>query len=293
MLETRALLVRVVVYSWPGVVADKALAKEVAQRKGTSFEKLIVKKKLLYRRLATLRRVARETRKIVRTYTLPWDDSGWRLLPSELFFEFTSKIAECQREYRRRIENIISYYTAELERERRELGDLFNPKDYPTPEELRSRFMIVLDYQPVPTSGDFRVDMVADALIELKAQLEKKHEEALLGIKRYLREQIQDTAERLIRCLDRKVPKVTPALLKDTARLAQLLPPLNIVEDNLIKKAAELLREISMLGAEELRKNLLLRSVALQKARQVSQLLKEAEDAPDRTPALHRSASGF
>jgi hypothetical protein len=135
------------------------------------------------------------------------------------------------------------------------LGDLFNPEDYPSADEIASQFGIDTGFEPLPDAEDFRVDLV---------------EEEIESIREQLREEQQVKAEQAMRDLWNRTFKVvknmserlsTPdgvfrnTLVGNVADMAGLLGQMNVtddpeldklrreIEDKLIKYDAQALRE--------------------------------------------------
>jgi hypothetical protein len=59
------------------------------------------------------------------------------------------------------------------------LGDLFDRNEYPHPDEITHKFAFGYSFEPLPDSGDFRVDLHNDALDMLRASYQKASDQRL------------------------------------------------------------------------------------------------------------------
>jgi hypothetical protein len=66
----------------------------------------------------------------------------------------------------------LSAYDWEISQSQVKLGDLFNPDEYPTADNLRGKFRFKINYIPLPAANDWRVEMEQDALETLKQHYE-------------------------------------------------------------------------------------------------------------------------
>ena len=56
---------------------------------------------------------------------------------------------------------------------------MFVRDDYPTSEQIRSKFGVSVNYTPLPDAGDFRVDIGNEASTQLKAEYDKFYSDQL------------------------------------------------------------------------------------------------------------------
>jgi hypothetical protein len=122
-----------------------------------------------------------------------------------------------------------------------QLGDLFSRDEYPEPEELDSKFKFEYTISPLPTSGDFRIDIGEQA----KAELVQHYEE---HFNKRLNTAMRDVWDRLHNCLthmsdrlgeteDGKRKVFHSTLLSNANELVDLLSKLNITKDVKLEQA--------------------------------------------------------
>lgn len=96
--------------------------------------------------------------------TLPWTlagrdapgrRQGSRLLPNDIFFDFTKEMAAAKTAMQVRLQEFISEYPTLVQEAEKSLGTLFNAKEYPSAHSIASHFDLSFEFAPVPQGGDF------------------------------------------------------------------------------------------------------------------------------------------
>ena len=168
-INEAALLVTLSIGIPPLVKTDKKATKQVEDTNRTDRNIGEFKKKLLTAdtldKINTLRGEAR-------TYhyakTLPWGDLGIRLLPNVYLIDYQNELRRLSSEFENLTKDFLTAYPAEVAQAQLKLGDLFNEADYPPTAHLKDKFRFSVSFEPLPASGDFRVDIGATAAQELK-----------------------------------------------------------------------------------------------------------------------------
>jgi hypothetical protein len=142
---------------------------------------------------------------------------------------------------------------------------MFKRDDFPSASEIAAKFNVSLDIEPVPSTGDFRVDVGNDALAELQASLTRTNssrEQALMAdIQRRMGDHLQRMADRLVSDTDAKTDEPKQRRFHDTlvtnaydlCSLVKSLPAL--AGHDIDKAAAALERALSGTTAQTLRDN--------------------------------------
>lgn len=266
-IDTCALLVELSVSQWTARKLDRSTTEElVKDKKATEKGAARVNKHLFAGRseLETINQYVTETRGYVYDNTLPWSDSGIRLLPSAKFMEFNNELQDREDKFFGLVTEFVTIYPSLITAQAMALGDMFNRTDYPAPDDIEHRFRFNVNYMPVPSSGDFRVDVGNDAQEDLKKQLAKfadeRVENAMNGFKARMVEHLKRMSDRLgVDVVAGEVkPRVFHNTLLDTAHdLCDLAGSLNIVNDPQIEEARKALkRSISGVDVQDLRKDM-------------------------------------
>ena len=129
--------------------------------------------------------------------TMPWADRGPRLLPTSLFFDYKTEAAARQAYF----ENLVNKFEGEYPRLQQTahnyLGNLYDATDYPSVEEMRSKFGYRLVFSPVPDAGDFRIDLPAQELDAMKTQYEASANERVESAMKEQWGKLHDMVERM------------------------------------------------------------------------------------------------
>ena len=270
-IDTCAMLVEFNASQWTARKLDKGATDEIvhtknAQDKGAAR----VNKNLLAGRkeLEVINKHVGVVRTFVYNNTLPWSDSGIRLLPSIKFMEFNQRMQEFEDEFSKLVADFVDVYPTLITAQAMALGDMFNRDDFPSPNDVAHRFDFRLNYMPVPTAGDFRIDVGNDAEKELKAKLSKLADEridhAMRDVKQRLKEHLDRMSDRLgsdVINKEIKTRKFHDSLLDTAHELCDLVKALNITNDQDLESARKALSE-ALLGVDlkELRTNMPVRN---------------------------------
>lgn len=170
-LASSAMLVEVNISHWAGRKKDKRASVDVTSSNHAATGVASVNKKLLANSdtLRAIQTHVTAARNLHANMTMPWSNSGLRLLPTVQYFKYSQAMSQMQNEFDRLAQDFMTAYNDEVVDVQLKLGDLFSRDDYPTVESLASKFAFRTNYMPLPDAGDFRVDVGNDALREIKA----------------------------------------------------------------------------------------------------------------------------
>jgi hypothetical protein len=266
-IDTCAMLVELSVSQWTArkldrTVSDELVANKHAQDKGAAR----VNKHLLAGRseLEVITKFVTETRATVYDNTLPWSDSGIRLLPSAKFMEFNAKLQAAEDKFYGLVTEFVLVYPSLITAQAMALGNMFKREDYPHPSDIEHRFRFSVNYMPVPSSGDFRVDIGNDAQEELRKKLsalaDERVEHAMKDIKTRLLDHLKRMSDRLT--IDYVSGEAVPrkfhdSLLEGAHDLCEMAQSLNVINDHQLADARKaLLKAIGNVDVKDLRKDI-------------------------------------
>lgn len=266
-IDTCAMLVELSISQWTARKLDKSTTDEVLANKQAGDKGAArVNKHLLAGRteLEVINQHVGQVRDYVYSNTLPWSDSGIRLLPTAKFMEFTTTIKDMEDRFFELVNDFVTIYPTLITAQAMALGNMFNRADYPDPSDLNHRFKFNINYMPVPTAGDFRIDVGNDAQKELQDKLSKLAEErvdhAMNDIKARLKEHLTRMSDRLgsdIVAGEIKPRRFHDSLLETAHELCNLSRDLNLTNDYDLEQARLALQNaIRGLDVKDLRKDM-------------------------------------
>jgi len=116
--------------------------------------------------------IVTKARTTFRDQTLPWNDSGARILPSANFMNCTEIFRVIETEFYTALPIFWEEWPLLKKRAEKILNGLYREEDYPSLEKLKKRFSFALQFYPLPDAEDFRADISAEAVEAIKQQIE-------------------------------------------------------------------------------------------------------------------------
>lgn len=202
-LASSAMLVEVNISNWTGRKKDKRASQDIVEQNAAAAGVANVNKKLLADSdsLRAIQQHVTATRAMHANMTMPWSNSGLRLLPTAQYFKYNQAMTQMQNEFHRLIQEFLDSYNDEVIDVQVKLGDLFSRDDYPTVEALQRKFGFNINYMPLPDSGDFRVDIGNEALSEVQQKYQefytKQYNTAMNDVWTRLHKALSSMSERL------------------------------------------------------------------------------------------------
>ncbi len=258
-ISSSAVLAELNISVWTANKLDKGATDIVLNNASASKDSAQVRKNLMAgtdkrKRIADY---AARVRLYHNQTTLPWSDKGSRLLPTSLFMDYKTNMNTYQRNMNAMIDDFFNNYENLVEQAKFHLGELFNATDYPTLDELKSKFGFRLVFSPLPESNDFRLDIPKQDLEEMANDYE-------LAYKDRLADAMREPWQKLHKCLLHISDKLTEesdeletetkkryhdSLITNATELCGLLTHLNITKDPALEQARKSL-ELTMLGID-------------------------------------------
>lgn len=175
-IASAAMLGSINISVWEARKQDRKTAEEVTQSKGARSKRAATVHKHLFSEcpaLEAIKSLRGEVRNWFNTQTLPWDDNGRRLITTAQYLNVMGQAAKYQQRFEDLTRVFVNTYATEISKQAFEMGALFDRAEYPPESEVAAKFRFSFTVEPVPESGDFRVDVGIAAAADLKDQYEK------------------------------------------------------------------------------------------------------------------------
>ena len=248
-ISSAALLVELSIRTWSGRKLDKRASEEVTTTHNATRGVANVNKKILgdCAELDAVLKFAANARNAHYSMTLPWSDTGIRLLTTAKYFDYNKAMTDLQQEFDRLVGLFIQAYSWEVSAAQVRLGDLFNSGDYPSADSLRSKFSFAMNYMPVPEAGDFRLDINNTAQQEIAQHYTRYYETqlktAMSDIWERARKYLSRMSERLDYA-DNQTKKLFQAtLVSNVQEVIDLMDTCNITGDTHMSAVKNKLRD--------------------------------------------------
>ncbi len=265
-IDTCAMLVEFNASVWTARKLDKTTTNEVVASKNAGAKDAArVNKHLLAGRteLDIIQQAVGRARQFVYDNTAPWSDSGLRLLPTVNFMKFTERMNDFEEEMETLVKAFVVIYPTLITAQALALGDMFKRDDYPSANEMMTKFSFRVNYMPVPSSGDFRVDVGNQAQAELKQRLESLTQERIDSAMADVRERLSTHLKRMSDRLttdyvggEAKQRRFHDTLVDGALELCDLTKALNVTNDTTLETARSQLEQLLVgVTPADLRKN--------------------------------------
>ena len=164
-LSDKALLVQLSISQWTARKYDKRATEQVASANSAVNAAGRYNKSLLPMNdfLSNVHQKSTLIRKKYYANTLPWGIDGTQILPSANYLAFMNEFRKEKYEWQMIVNQFLAEYESLKYDAQRLLGNLYSDTDYPSKDEIASKFNMDMAIMPVP-SGDFRVDIADEEL---------------------------------------------------------------------------------------------------------------------------------
>ena len=202
--------------------------------------------------LEDISKLVTETRNYVYDNTLPWSDSGQRMLIGARFPKFDARVEDYRDQFNAKVQAFVDIYPTLITAQAMALGEMFNRSEFPPASDIAGKFGMTVGYLPVPSSGDIRVDIGNQAQDELRARLEQMADQrvnkAMAEVNERFIAHLKRMADRLVTDTDSKTGepvgrRYTESLVSSAFELCDLVNDYNITGDPLLALARKTLEE--------------------------------------------------
>jgi hypothetical protein len=250
-----AMMVDLNIAIYSGRKQDRGTQAEVTTAKGSNSKKAASVYKNLFAECKELDAVTKfQARARAEHYrlTLPWSDQGTRLLPTAALLEYQKIMGRHKIEFDRLVGEFLDKYDTLVAAAAFQLGTLFDRAEYPSRHLVAKRFRMETSFTPLPTAGDFRLDIESTVQRELIAQYEQRIEAQLAAANQDSWTRLHDALSRLSDRLtveETEDGKIKKRVFHDTMvtgalELCDLLTVMNVTKDPALEKARRKLEDV-------------------------------------------------
>jgi len=203
-ISSAAMIVDFNASVWTARKKDRKASEDVTDANHADKGVANVSKNLLGNcaELDAVQKFAANVRNMHYSMTMPWSDNGSRLLTTAQYFKYHEAMTDLQQEFYRLVEQFLQVYEWKIMEAQAKLGDMFNRDEYPTRAGLESKFAFRMAYIPLPDSGDFRIDIGNEGMVQIQAQYEAQYAAQIKGAMNDVWKRLHDNLTTLVRQLD-------------------------------------------------------------------------------------------
>ena len=249
-ISSSAMLVELNISVWTGRKFDKGVSQEIDTQKHTTTRAGNYSKRLFADEpvFDAIQKYTGNARTYHYHATMPWSDSGLRLLTTSMFFDYQREITAMEAEFNRLVEAFLSNYDKLVLQSQMKLGTLFNSDDYPPVEMVRDKFKFSVKFAPVPEVGDWRVNVGQEAEAILKESYANYYQSNLESAYADVWERTHEALTRMSEKLSGEKKQIfRDTLVSNVMDMVDLLEKFNVTGDPKMRTAKHKLESV-MLG---------------------------------------------
>ncbi len=275
-LSQRAMLVNLQIAGWSGRVKDQDISDEVMKTKQANTDcgdwwTYLVPKGVL----KALQKARMECRNTHYRLTLPWQDGGCRILPAAMFIEYTKAMREAKAGYDKVVKEFLEEYPTFVANAKGRLGHLLDNKRLPNIATIKGKFNCHQNIFPLPDITDFRVDMAEEDIVAVRKQVEESINATTEKAMASIWEKLGDLINKIEITLKQPKKIFRDTLISNLSDFCQLLPKLNLTEDNKLEAVRkETVEKLAELRPDNLRDSKTERKAAVKAAKEVLEKMK-------------------
>jgi len=279
----RAILVNVCIGLWTARKHDAKVTERVNTEMAKNRKAGRYHKRLFGGDAAShshLVQAAQVTRTKHYAQTLPWEDSGWRLLPTENYLEYTKAMRAAKVQFEEALEVFLRDYPKLVRQAEERLGQMYKRDDYPSTSEVRGKFHFDIQFGPLPAGDDFRVTLPQKEMAAMGRGVEDRVTQAVTNAMSDAWARLGDAVTDLrSRLHDGKYLRET--MVTRIGEVADVLGRLNLTKDAALEKARkQVLKDLAGLDVDTLRDDDKVRKDAAKKADAILATMKGVYSPP-------------
>ena len=235
-IASSAMLVNLSISVWTARKLDKKATNDVISDNGADRRAGNFNKNLLAgcQELDALQKFASSARAASIGMTVPWSDSGLRLLSTQRFFKYNETMEGLKAEFNVLLDKLGSVYDWQVMQTQSKLGNLFNAAEYPTWDQLQGKFGFSLNYIPVPEAGSIQLDMEQRAQDLIIQQYEEFYGAQIAKMYADVQERLQTELGRFVNQLrveEGARGRIYDSTIRHVESLAEMLEEVNFQDD--------------------------------------------------------------
>lgn len=276
-LTLSAVLSSLSVSKWEGRKYDKVISKKVAKDLGTTVEWGRYNKALVAKEaLKEINSIVTAIRKCHHDLTVPYDHGNNDLLPVVRFDEHKEETSKLIAKFNEAADQFSVNYPAYIQQ-----AEISCPKfdllDYPDPANIRRKFNIIIEYNPVPSGYHLIIDLANGELEKLQAKVEKQNTDNLNQAMGALWNRLYEPVQKMAESLANPDKEFHKSLVGNIKKVTAILPDLNLANDvSLAKMAKEIEAKLCKYDMDELKLDVVVRQETAEAAKDILNKMERA-----------------
>ena len=251
-----AMLVKLGTSRWMGAKTSKAVSHEVCVQKDADDDAGDWKTYLIPKEaLKDINNARSRARSAWLQHSLPWQDGGFRILPSALFMTWRKEMRKVMDDFDAAVAAFLIKYPEYVAAADERLGKLGEECQLPSVDEIKGKFGIYLDVLPMPNDADFRMAIDEEEMEEIRSQAKTTIKNSLDKAMKELVKQFGEIVKKISTTLKDTDKKFKDSLIGNLRTFCETtLPQFNLTNDPVIETLRkEALATLACFDPEDLR----------------------------------------
>jgi len=257
-----AFLVRLSMTTWTARKMDKGATRQAKDHAGATDKAgvKVYKTVIAAEELDAIQSICNAARIEHRKRTVPWSYDGPGAITAEGYPAYKAAMTGYEREFNLAVARFNEVYAAEREKAREYLGNLFDPADYPDSMSLGSKFSFSVSAEPMPEANNFRVNLPPEIVAEIKKDIVLNNQQAFENANNAAWARVIEKVEKLKLAMANYKPgeqkgKFHDTVVSNIVELAELIPSINISNDEDLTRMQRKLLSLTAYTAQDLRED--------------------------------------
>jgi hypothetical protein len=260
-LLEKALIVKLSIGIWGARKIDKKTKDDVSSQYNANNQQLSLSKILIdKKRLQEIRELANSARQYHYDATLPWNSNGSNILLTDKYEAYDTQMKDYQQKFWNLVYPFWEAYAEIIHEDQALLGSLSDPNDYPQLEKIKKKFKFDFEYSPVPSEGDFRINLSDTQVSGIKQNFDSMMTSKLATIKSHLYTKLYYLLDHAVERLDDHQKFFKDSTINNITDFIHELPTINVVDDQVIMDFASRVNQWIPADVDSLRKDAQIRT---------------------------------
>lgn len=201
----------------------------------------------------------------------PWSDGkgGWRACASLAVPDIKVQLGDMWREELALYEEFLRKYPEYREQRKFEMGEFFDPREFPSPEEMRRRLAIRVSWCALPKAEDIRI---VEGMDEADVQAAMKDErDRIMRAEEYAAQKlfkvVKSMRDTMATPIGEPGAKFNNTKLENILQVAELIPKINLTGNPKLNALAKEAKKLATKSPDELREDEVKRAAAAKEAK--------------------------
>jgi hypothetical protein len=280
-IRTTTMLGSLSIGVWEARKTEKGFARE-AEKKAKAKEGTLSGTKHLMagvEKLDEIRKFATAVRVDWSKRTVPWFDNGPRAFNAALAVDYKMEMGEKRSKFLSLVDEFMEQYPTIRANRQFEMGDLFDPAEFPFPEKVRHKFYFSFEMTALPDTEDIRILNGVDEseLKEIAKEAADRERERVADAVGHAARRLYEVVAAMHKTMATPIgeagSKFNDSKLENIHVLVEIMPALNITNDPELVKLTKMAKKLATKSPDDLRNDEVKRAEAAKEAKTLADKL--------------------